>query len=208
MKRRLIRTGIVAVAVVALVLGGLSVWGSIKVRWTGTAGSPPPGISSPALQKYVTGKGVGVAVIDKPILASHREFQGRIRYVEVFPEDSSSKRTHFHGKAAASILAGSTTGVAPGSFLHYYAVPDRPADVMNHEYATALRQMVKENESLPQEQRIQVVSISDGRFPQLKGVDEWNEALREAESSGIAVITGPWQRWRGRRPMPIGAAAA
>lgn len=65
-----------------------------------------------------------VAVVDKPIRHTHREFQGRIHYYEVFDGEEEGRVPHFHGIVCASILAGETVGVAPGATTHYFAAPD------------------------------------------------------------------------------------
>lgn len=75
-----------------------------------------PGLGVTQLHaRGITGKGISVAVIDHPMLPAHREFAGRIRYMP--PAKAEWTEPSFHGMATASILAGQTTGVAPGSFL-------------------------------------------------------------------------------------------
>jgi serine protease AprX len=82
----------------------------------------------------VTGAGVSVPVIDKPIRATHSELAG-IVYAEVFGGDGRPRPVHFHGLACASILAGRTCGVAPGARLYYFAVPDDGKNFLNYSRA-------------------------------------------------------------------------
>jgi len=132
--------------------------------------------------KGITGKGVAVAVIDKPIRSDHKEFGDRMIYEAI----GSDPRNHFHGLACASIAAGSTCGVAPGARIHYFATP---ASVNRaHYYALALNRLVEVNKELPEGKKIRVVSISDGISMLSLGGLECLEAIKETEKEGIAVI--------------------
>jgi len=64
----------------------------------------------------VTGRGVGIAIIDKVLLVDHQEFAGRIRlYEEINMKPNAAPE--MHGSAVASIAVGKTIGVAPGADL-------------------------------------------------------------------------------------------
>jgi subtilisin family serine protease len=129
----------------------------------------------------LTGTGVALAVIDKPILSTHTELQGRITYIDVFGSDD---RTHFHGIACASILAGKTCGVAPEASLYYFAVPDNGQNFLN--YSVAVERLVKINRDLPGDKKIRLVSISDGMIgPYQK---EWDFAKNELKAADIELI--------------------
>ncbi|HWI53193.1 MAG TPA: S8 family serine peptidase [Symbiobacteriaceae bacterium] len=126
-----------------------------QTRWPGPAKLPEgfdparalvwatdPGLGLRALHtKGIDGRGMAVAVFDKPIRQSHQEFAGRIHYREVFPEDPKNKTYHFHGAAAASVLAGKNVGVAPGATLYYFAVPDNGENMSN--YAVAMEELLE-----------------------------------------------------------------
>lgn len=189
-----------------------------KTAWPSEAKLPPgfnpsgvleagkdPGLGLRGLHKQgLTGRGVVVAVIDKPMLAAHREFTGRIKYVEVYPGHEKNRTLHFHGAAVASILAGATVGVAPESSLYYFAVPDNGKNFPN--YTEALNQILRLNATLPPAERIRVVSISDGFGPDEAQQPEkaaYLEAVRKAEESGIVVIhcAEPY-------PLPFSVAGA
>ena len=76
-------------------------------------------------QTGITGKGVTVAMLDKPINPDHIEYKGRLHYQYV-ECDSKGKRNklHFHGASCASVLVGTSCGVAPEAEIYYFAVPD------------------------------------------------------------------------------------
>jgi len=149
-----------------------------------------PGLGIRKLHEYgITGKGISVAVIDKPILSTHREFSGRIEYIEVFKDHPRNKRLHFHGIACASLLAGEKCGVANQGFLYYFAVPDDGKNVSN--YTAALEIILQINSELPGPKKIKVVSISDGIPSDKKDHPDSIKLLqtfKEAEKQGIAVV--------------------
>ena len=82
-----------------------------------------PGLGIRALHRQgITGEGVTVAVVDKPIHHTHRQFRGRIHYHEVFDGAEGGRAPHFHGIACASILPGDyrTTASNKGEELYVY----------------------------------------------------------------------------------------
>ncbi|MDP4145033.1 MAG: S8 family serine peptidase [Bacillota bacterium] len=116
-----------------------------------------PGLNIDKLhQEGITGKGVSVAIIDKPILKNHKEYNTNLTYIEV----GDCSKLHFHGTACASILAGKNCGVAPDVNLYYFAVPDNGDNLNN--YKKALDELIKFNKTLPPSKKIKIVSISDG----------------------------------------------
>ena len=72
-----------------------------------------PGLGLRALHEQgITGKGVGIAIIDQTLLVEHREYADRLRLYQEYhtaAEDGAST----HGPAVASIALGETVGVAP-----------------------------------------------------------------------------------------------
>ncbi|HEY3368344.1 MAG TPA: S8 family serine peptidase [Symbiobacteriaceae bacterium] len=176
-----------------------------QTRWPGAARLPAgfdpgralawgkdPGLGLRALHgQGIDGRGIAVAVFDKPIRQSHQEFAGRIHYIEVFPGNPRNKTYHFHGAAVASILAGKTVGVAPAATLYYFAVPDNGQNIAN--YLAAMAKLLALNETLPPAERIRVVNISDGFDESMLGredVAHWDGMIRKAEGQGIVVVTG------------------
>lgn len=149
-----------------------------------------PGLGISDLHKQsINGEGITVAVIDKPILADHHEFSGRMTYIEVLKDNPESKKMHFHGMACASILAGEKCGVANKSKLYYFAVPDNGKNITN--YTQALLKLLEVNSELTQKEKIQVVSISDGEWvgKNDKASKELVKTIEAVEKQGIAVVT-------------------
>ncbi len=71
------------------------------------------------------GAGVHVYVVDSGIRASHTEFGGRVSGGYDFVDDDSNPNDEFgHGTAVASVVGGSTYGVAKGVYLHAVRVLD------------------------------------------------------------------------------------
>ena len=146
-----------------------------------------PGLGVRALHRQgITGKGIAVAIVDKPIRHEHREFRGRIHYYEVFDGEEEGRAPHFHGIACASILAGETVGVAPEATIHYFAVPDVGGNF--HYYSIAADRIIEVNGSLNDAQKIRLVSISDGLGRDNPYRDEWRAALERLQEAGVEVV--------------------
>lgn len=150
---------------------------------------PGLGLSS-LLQEGITGRGVHVAVIDKPIAEQHRAFARGLNYIEVSPEHPNTGRTHFHGAAVAGILSGQY-GVAPESGLYYFAVPDDTEPYAR--YAEAMEKILELQDSLPGSAKIRVVAIAHGLDPadvatNAGGAKDWSQAIDKARQQGIIVI--------------------
>ncbi len=130
------------------------------------SGAKDPGLGISMLHNNgINGKGVNVAVIDKPILKTHKEFIGRIKqYIFVAPENEHNEKMHFHGTTCAAFLCGNSCGVAKNSNLYYYAYPDWfEDDGMYWSYHfKALDMIIEHNKN--SSDAIRVVSISAG-FP-------------------------------------------
>jgi hypothetical protein len=79
--------------------------------------NPGLGVRGPH-ERGITGRGVGIAIVDQPLLIEHREYAGRLRLyeeIEIGPSEPSS----MHGPAVASLAVGRTIGVAPEADLYY-----------------------------------------------------------------------------------------
>lgn len=136
-------------------------------------------------EKGIDGSGIGIAIIDQPLLLGHEEYSSRIIRYDATGLDGISPQ--MHGSPIASIAVGKNIGIAPGASLTYFAVPMWESD--NTPYVNALRKIFKLNKKLPDKEKIRVVSISTGMFPKFKNFDEWNEVLNQAEKLGILVVT-------------------
>ncbi len=145
-----------------------------------------PGLGVRSLhQKGIDGTGVGIAIIDQPLLLGHVEYTSKInRYDETGLGDMTPQ---MHGSPVTSIALGENIGVAPGASLTYFAVPMWEQD--NMLYIDTLKKIFELNRSLPEKEKIRVVSISTGVFSGQPHYEEWEEALKQADAQGILVVT-------------------
>lgn len=160
----------------------------------------------------ITGRGVGVAIIDQPLLTEHEEYADRLRWYEEIPGIFESS-AQMHGPAVASLAIGQTVGVAPEADLYYIGgAGSGPQSIVlySHDYAQAIRRILQINEQLPAERKIRVISISSGWVPWIAGYQDVVMAVREAEAAGMLVVnvgTGTalpnnvWLSGLGRPPM-------
>jgi serine protease AprX len=145
-----------------------------------------PGLGIRALHKQgVDGRGVGIAIIDQPLLKDHIEYADRL--VKYRAIDVEGVPVQMHGPPVCSIAVGKTCGVAPGASLYYFAVPMWKPD--NQPYCDAIDELIKLNADPNTTERVRAVSISTGMFPQQANFDRWKEALKKAEQNGILVVT-------------------
>lgn len=148
-------------------------------------GGKRPGLSVSRLhRKGIDGSGISIAVIDKPFLSTHSEFNDcLVSYVNVVKDHDDNERLHFHGMTCAGFACGRTVGVAPGASLYYYAYPDRFDDAAMYwsYHYTALDSVVEHNRV--SDEKIRVVSISVGipsRHPELRErLDRYGSLLAE-----------------------------
>ncbi len=141
-------------------------------------------------QQGVDGQGVSVAIIDQPIpkrhLTTHPEYAGKFKIYQNFTEFDSS----MHGPAVASLLVGENCGVAPGARLYYAAVNSASGDAKD--YSDALNWLIHLNQTLPEGEKIRVVSVSaapgskTGPFTQNNEL--WEEARQRALAEGMLVL--------------------
>jgi len=154
-----------------------------------------PGLGMHTLHdEGITGKGVGIAIIDQTLLVDHIEYKDRIRiYEEAEDITDGWIRAQMHGPAVASIAVGKTIGVAPDADLYFIAT----AMCSQGTYesidfaclAKNVRRIIEINKDLPTAHKIRVLSMSIGWGPQSKGYDEITAAVNEAKAEGIFVVS-------------------
>ena len=144
-------------------------------------------------QKGITGAGVGIAILDQPLLVEHQEYAAQLKFYEEINIESAVE-SQMHGPAVASIAVGKTVGVAPGADLYFIA--NRPGTLesgtfeYNFSYlAQAIRRTLEINRSLPADRKIRVISMSIGWTSDQKGFDDITAAVNEAKAAGIFVIS-------------------
>lgn len=161
-----------------------------------------PGLGLRRLHEQgVTGRGIGIAIIDQTLLAGHQEYAGRLRWYEeigVFSDQPAA----MHGSAVASIAVGRSVGVAPEADLYYIAGSDFPYYLFN--FSQGIRRIIQINESLPADRKIRVISISSGWSPNIPGYYEMVAAVNEARTQGIFVISSDLEQDYGFRFHGLG----
>lgn len=142
----------------------------------------------------ITGKGVGIAIIDQTLLVDHTEYKERLRlYEETEDIMDEGPQAHMHAPAVASIAVGKTVGVAPESDLYFigtgFCGAKKLKDIDYACWAKAVRRIVEINKSLPADRKIRALSLSWGWDAERKGYDEITAAVNEAKAEGIFVIS-------------------
>ncbi len=146
-----------------------------------------PGLGIKSLHEQgIDGRGIGIAIIDQPLLKDHIEYADRlVLYEEI---EVQGVDVQMHGPPVCSIAVGKTCGVAPKASLYYYAVPpwkwleDKP-------WAETLDKIVELNKGLKESEKIRVVSISLGAFSMRDNFNLWQQAVKRANQNGILVVT-------------------
>ncbi len=163
-----------------------------------------PGLGVRALHKQgITGRGVGIAICDQPMIVDHQEYADRIRLYEEI-NIQPGQQSEMHGPAVASIAVGKTVGVAPEADLYYIGQFNGDVDVKNHSFtmnfeylARGVLRILEINEQLPAERRIRVISMSIGWDPSQKGYKEITEATNKAKAAGMLVVCSSVQQVHG-----------
>lgn len=153
-----------------------------------------PGLYIRSLHKKgIDGGGLSMAVIDQP-LSDHVEYHDNLVHYEEFGYDKVTGS--MHGSAVASIAVGKTCGVAPNAKLYYFAANNKKIKngqvIRTADYRIqALERILKINESLPDKDKIQVVSISAGWMGSVntEKSEEWKKVLEKVKKTGLFVLT-------------------
>lgn len=149
-----------------------------------------PGLNIRSLhEKGITGKGVGIAIIDQPLLTDHIEYKDQLKYYSE-RDTVKTQAASMHGAAVASIAVGKSVGVAPEANLYYIADDFSRVKDDYSLLAESINKLLDINKTLPGENRIRVISISWGYdMKTAKGSEELNKAYKRAEDEGVLVIT-------------------
>jgi hypothetical protein len=156
-----------------------------------------PGLGVRLLQSQgIDGRGVGIAMVDLPLLVDHEDYRRRLRrYEEINCGDSGAS---MHGPSMASLAVGRSCGVAPAADFYYIASfnlqsnPRRGTRRPAFDYipdARAVERIIEINEGLPAEKKIRVLSISAAWSPEMRGYKAMTEAVERAWKKGIFVIS-------------------
>lgn len=146
-----------------------------------------PGLGIKKLHEQgIDGKGIGIAIIDQPLLKNHIEYKDHVVHYEEI--EVQGVEIQMHGPPVCSIAVGKTCGVAPKASLYYYAVPPWKW-LDNKPWADTLDKIIELNKSLKESEKIRAVSISLGAFSQRPNFDLWKQAVDKANQNGILVVT-------------------
>ncbi len=156
-----------------------------------------PGLGVRALHDSgITGKGIGIAIIDATLVVDHQEYGSQLRLYEEINYGSNSE-AEMHGPAVASLAVGKDIGTAPEASLYLIAAwPAKRNSSSGEDYeldysymAQAVRRIMEVNRSLPKADKIRVISMSMGFQKDQKGYDELMKSFNEAKNAGIFIIS-------------------
>jgi hypothetical protein len=155
-----------------------------------------PGLGVRSLHAQgITGRGVGIAIIDTELMPDHQEYAGQLRWYEetqdLYQWDWYAP---IHGPAVASIAVGKTLGVAPEADLYYMGTClgiTSDSDVQDYSFlAGAIRHILEINQRLPEGHKIRVISEEFRDWnPQSKGYKDVEAAIQEAKAAGLLVVS-------------------
>jgi subtilisin family serine protease len=146
-------------------------------------------------EKGITGKGVGIAIIDQTLLVDHQEYVNQLRVYEEGEDVTGGwLQTSMHGPAVASIAVGKTVGVAPDADLYFIAMGScgGAASIESFDFsclANDVLRIIAINQGLPENRKIRVLSMSIGWESQQKGYQEITDAVNKAKAAGIFVVS-------------------
>lgn len=141
-------------------------------------------------EQGVTGKGVGIAIIDSPLLVNHDEYKDQLVYYSETDRVGKDSEADMHGTAVCSIVAGKSIGVAPDAEIYYIAENFAMFTEDNSILAEDIYEILNLNNTLPESKKIRVISISAGAEKMnSKGYKDYMKALQEAKNQGVFVIT-------------------
>lgn len=158
----------------------------------------------------ITGKGIGIGIIDQSLLVEHVEYADNLRLYEEI-HCLGCNVSSMHAPAVASIAAGKTIGVAPGADLYFIGQTNgnkSSEGVFEFDLgsiAQSINRLITINKQLPKERKIRVISISLAMVKQWKGYDEAIEAIQNARQNGIFVLTVEDENFRvdGLERLPL-----
>jgi hypothetical protein len=146
----------------------------------------------------ITGKGIGIGIIDFPLLTEHTEYADHLKlYEEIeYPDGAPA---HMHGAGVSSLALGRTCGVAPGADLYFIATSNnrsdgKGGDIEWSSVARALNRLLDVNASLPASNKIRVVSLSMGWGRGESGYEKMVDAVNRAKEQNVFVISSAL-RW-------------
>jgi subtilisin family serine protease len=161
----------------------------------------------------ITGRSVGIAIIDQPLIVDHQEYTSQMRLYEEI-NISPNTESQMHGPAVASIAVGKTVGVAPDADLYYIGSwtgdwgtggPDNFTYNFRY-YAQAVRRILEINKQLPDGRKIRVIAMQTGWSSDQAGYKEITDAVNEAKAAGLLVVSSSLEETFGFKFQALGRA--
>ncbi len=156
-----------------------------------------PGLGLRELHKGgITGRNIGIAIIDYPLLTGHIEYRKRLKLYEEIQVGRGY--ANMHGTAMSSIAVGEKIGTAPGANLYFIGTfntkrrkkgTSSRAKLDFSNEARAINRLLEINDRLPENRKIRVISISTCWAPGNDGYNEMNETVKKAKAKGIFIIS-------------------
>ncbi|MCX6328254.1 MAG: S8 family serine peptidase [Bacteroidia bacterium] len=156
-----------------------------------------PGLNIRKLHKEgITGKGIGIAIIDQNLLVDHCEYKDQLRMYEEIHIQKSDHSAQMHGPAVASIAVGKTVGVAPEADLYYISSWDgslfswikyklfNTRDINRKWAVKSIYRLLEINRTLPLDKKIRIISLSFGSNRR-----NFLKAIETAGKEGVFVIS-------------------
>jgi hypothetical protein len=141
----------------------------------------------------ITGRGVGIGIVDQTLLTTHQEYADHLQVYEETDDIGFDVSAAMHGAAVTSIAAGKTIGVAPEADVYFIGTGFGNSDSYEHNdfayLARGIRRLLEINESLPPDRKIRVISMPIGWDDQVTGYAELKSALDEAQAAGILLVS-------------------
>jgi len=169
-----------------------------------------PGLGLRALHAQgITGRNVGIAIIDQTLLVDHTEYADRLQlYEETDDIRGGWLEAQMHGPAVASLAVGRTAGVAPEADLYYIATAfcssGTNASVDFACLARSIERILAINAELPEGRKIRVLSMSIGWSPGNEGYEAVQAAAEAARDAGLLVICSSVEAVHGFRFHGLG----
>ena len=142
--------------------------------------------------KGITGKNIGIAIIDTMLNADHPDYKNRIKVNELI-SGNYVPAPEYHGSLVVGNAAGKTTGTAPDADVYFFsATSKKNADGKGWNQTDknkAIRRILEINNNLPTGQKIRFLSCSFGD-PNDELADERHALFETAEQNGIMVLGG------------------
>jgi len=153
-----------------------------------------PGLGVRSLHKKgITGKNVGIAIIDQALLVNHIEYKNVLKMYEeiLWFNPKNNPRATMHGLAVASIAVGQNIGVAPEASLYFIAESNtNPENKIDYNpIAQSIDRILQINRKLPADKKIKVISISRGFSPNDIGYKELIASIEKAKVENIFVVS-------------------